>query len=301
MIDWRTPRSALQVNAYRSDITSALRATLVASRNADGGWPYYAGKSSRLEPTCAALVGMAAPISEVLAVLESWPRRDGLFSDGAGEINVAFNGLAALTLAPAYDRPVARELTAALVRTKGVVIPPSTINRQNNALQGWGWTTDTFSWVESTATCLLGLKRLAGAPRAADLTARIAEAEALLVDRVCHDGGWNHGNANMLGKDLPAYVPTTALALLALHDRPTDATVARSVAFLHGRRLAETGALALALARIALGVYGADAGDVDAAMAGEWQRSTFLGNLHATAMALCALTGVGSGFEAFRV
>jgi hypothetical protein len=301
VIDRRTPGSALHVDAHRSDITSALRATLVASRNADGGWPYYAGKSSRLEPTCAALVGMGAPISDVLAVLESWPRRDGLFTDGAGEINVAFNGLAALTLAPAYDRPVARELAAALVRTKGVVIPPSTINRQNNALQGWAWTTDTFSWVESTATCLLGLKRLARTPRAADVTARMAEAEALLVDRVCRDGGWNHGNANMLGKDLPAYVPTTALALLALHDRPTVATVKRSVAFLHGHRLAETGALALALARIALGVYGADAGDVDAAMAGEWQRSTFLGNLHATAMALCALTGVGSEFEAFRV
>ena len=76
----------------------------------------------------------------------------------------------------------------------------------------------------------------------------------------------------MLGKDLPAYVPTTALALLALHDRPTEAAVARSVAFLHGRRLAETGALALALARIALGVYGAEAEDVNAAIAGEWQR-----------------------------
>ena len=142
-------------------------------------------------------------------------------------INVAFNGLAALTLAPAYDRPVARELAAALVRTKGVVIPPSTINRQNNALQGWAWTTDTFSWVESTATCLLGLKRLF-APHARQMSERaLAEAEALLVDRVCREGGWNHGNANMLGKDLPAYVPTTALALLALHDRPTEAAVAR--------------------------------------------------------------------------
>ena len=289
------------MTANRSALATALRAALVSARNADGGWPYYAGKSSRLEPTCAALVGMGAPTSDVLAVLEGWPRRDGLFTDGAGEINVAFNGLAALTLAPAYDRPVARELAAALVRTKGVVIPPSTINRQNNALQGWAWTTDTFSWVESTATCLLGLKRLVRSPRAADVTARIAEAEALLVDRVCREGGWNHGNANMLGRDLPAYIPTTALALLALHDRPTEAAVARSVTFLHGRRLAETGALALALARIALGVYGAEAEDVNAAIAGEWQRSTFLGNLHATAMALCAVTGIGSGFETFRV
>jgi hypothetical protein len=289
------------VEVHRSDIAFALRTTLHSSRNADGGWPYYAGKTSRLEPTCAALVALGATPSEALAVLERWPRRGGLFTDGAGEINVAFNGLAAIALAAARDRPVARELVGALIRTKGVVIPPSTINRQNNALQGWAWTTDTFSWVESTAICLLGLKRLVPPPRAAEVSSRIAEAEALLFDRVCREGGWNHGNANMLGKDLPAYVPTTALALLALHDRPTEPNVVRGVAYLKANQLAEPGALALALARIALGVFGVDAQDVEAALAREWDRSAFIGNLHATAIALHALTGATSGFEAFRV
>jgi hypothetical protein len=289
------------VEPHRSDIASALRATLLSSRNADGGWPYYAGKTSRLEPTSAALLALGAGIPDVLAVLDRWPRRDGLFTDGAGEINVAFNGLAAIALAPARDRLVARELRSALVRSKGVVIPPSTINRQNNALQGWAWTSDTFTWVESTSTCLLGLKRLVPAPRTADVATRMAEAEQFLADRVCRGGGWNHGNANMLGRDLPAYVPTTALALLAMHDRLKDPVVVQSVAYLTERRLAEPGGLALALARIALGVYGVDAADVDAALAREWDRSAFIGNLHATALALYALTGARSGFEAFRV
>jgi hypothetical protein len=281
--------------------SAALRAALVAGRNADGGWPYYTGKGSRLEPTCAAILALRPSVPDIASVLDRWPRRDGLFVDGAGEINVAFNGLAAIALAPVRDRPVARELTAALVRSKGIVIPPSTINRQNNALQGWAWTNGTFSWVESTATCLIGVKRLVPAPRSADVTSRITEAERFLADRVCRDGGWNHGNSNMLGKELPPYVPTTAVALLALHDRPTDPAVVRSLAYLRRSRLAESGALALSLARIALGVYGFEAHDVEMALAREWARSAFLGNLHAIALALYALTNARSGFEAFRV
>jgi hypothetical protein len=289
------------VLSHRPDIASALRAALLSARNADGGWPYYAAKTSRLEPTCAAMLALRTGIPEVLSVLDRWPRHEGLFVDGAGEINVAFNGIAALALAPARDRPLARELAAALVRSKGVVIPPSTINRQNNALQGWAWTSGTFSWVESTATCLLGVKRLAPPPRSTEVSSRISEAERLLADRVCRDGGWNHGNSNMLGRDLPAYVPTTALALLALHDRPNDPAVVRSLAYLKGSRLGEPGALALGWVRIALGVYGVEAHDVDMALAREWDRSAFIGNLHATSLALYALTGTKSGYEAFRV
>ena len=105
----------------------------------------------------------------------------------------------------------------------------------------------------------------------------------------------------MLGKDLPAYVPTTALALLALHDRPTEAAVRAASPSCIGRRLAETGAWRSRDANLLACRNAAEAEDVNAAIAGEWQRSTFLGNLHVTAMALCAVTGIGSGFEAFRV
>ena len=44
------------------------------------------------------------------------------------------------------------------------------------------------------------------------------EAEALLRNRQCTTGGWNYGNAEVLGKKLYAYTPTTALGLLALSD-----------------------------------------------------------------------------------
>ena len=103
------------------------------------------------------MLALGVDVPDVLSVFDRWPRKDGLFVDGPGGVNVAFSGLAGIVLAPARDRAIARDLMAALVHTKGVAIPPSTINRQDNALRGWAWTSDTFSWVEPTATCLVGV------------------------------------------------------------------------------------------------------------------------------------------------
>ena len=77
---------------------TALLERLRALRNADGGWPYYKGKTSRLEPTCWALLALQAAGEKVsLDVLQQWPRRDGWFVDKSSDaVNVAFNGLAAL-------------------------------------------------------------------------------------------------------------------------------------------------------------------------------------------------------------
>ena len=280
----------------------ALRSTLLAARNPDGGWPDYRGKASRLEPTVAALLAFDALGEPVGAgVLERWPREDGLLVGQGGQVNVGFNGVAALALAAGRTAPLARDLERGLVRARGLSIPPSTVNRQDNSIQAWAWTDDTFSWVEPTAWCLLGLKKLTAGARTPEAARRIAGGERLLADRECRGGGWNHGNSNMLGTELPAYVPTTALALLALHDRAGDRMVAESLHYLQGHRTAETGGMALALTSICLGVYGASAGDVDAAIDWEWRRSAFVGNLHVAALALYARSGAAGGFEAFRV
>jgi hypothetical protein len=279
-----------------------IRQLLLSSRNPDGGWPYYRGKASRLEPTIAALLALGATGDVTgAAVVDRWPRRDGLFVDAAGEVNVGFNGLAALLLAKRRDAPIARDLVGALVRSRGVPIGPSPVNRQNNSIQAWSWTDGTFSWVESSAWCMLGLKRLtAGAPAPA-VAARLHDGERLLADRVCRVGGWNAGNSNMLGTELPPYVPTTALALTALRDRAAEAYVVRSLAYLEAHRVEETGAMALALTRICLGVYDRSARDVETALIAEWHRSRYLENLHVSGLALYALTAGARDFEEFRV
>lgn len=294
-----------------ADLVPIWRERLVAARNADGGWPYLPGRASRLEPTCTALIALHTDGSpSAIDVLERWPRRDGLFLDPlSNTVNYGSNGVAALLLASAGESVTARELSnallSALVRERAVELPPSKINRQDNSIRAWSWTRESFSWVEPTAWCLLGVKRLRSAGYESDgLLDRIAGAERLLVDRVCADGGWNHGNSNMLGVELAPYVPTTALALLALQDRRDTAGVAKSLEYLRANCLAERSAMALSLAGICLGIYG-EAGKreraLDAALVTEWERAAFLDNMHTTALALCAAAGVEQGFETFRV
>lgn len=281
-----------------------LLSGLLELRNPDGGWPYYPGKTSRLEPTCWALLALQAAGQKVsLDVLQQWPRRDGWFVDRSSEaVNVAFNGLAALTLAALNAPPgISNPLVSALVMSKGSKIDASRINRQDNSLQGWSWTSGTFSWIEPTAWGMLGLKRLTRPPRGTDVTGRLEEAERLLADRVCREGGWNHGNSNMLGTELSPYQSTSALGLLALGDRRDSEPARRTLRYLEQSRMRERSAISLGLTRIALSIFGQPAADVAAALEAEGGRTGFLGNAHALAVAVYALAAAPGGFAAFRL
>src|SRR5580765_2677786 len=132
-----------------SDLRGELRAAVLAARNADGGWGYHVGKSSRLEPTCWALVALAqsdhrAPAIDVLL---KWPTDKQWLVDVAGApLNICFNGLAALSL---MDHPTGAAGAALLARLilseKGKRLGQSTIFRQDNSLQAWPWIDGTFS------------------------------------------------------------------------------------------------------------------------------------------------------------
>jgi hypothetical protein len=294
------------------DAASALAAELthllLAARNPDGGWPYQKGKASRLEPTCAATLALTADSrshnrlsTSDLAVLEKWPRRGGLLVDASGEVNFGFNGFAGVLLSADPSSRLASELTEALIGARGARLPPATVNRQDDSIQAWPWIEGTFSWVESTAWCLLALKRLTKASHTARAAARIDDGQRLLADRVCRHGGWNYGNSNALGKDLIPYVPTTAVALLSLQDLPRAPHVLQSVSFLESHQQAENGALALSLASICLTVYNRPSADAIAALVADWMRTRFLENLHVMALTLYALTASTHGCEALRV
>ncbi len=284
---------------------SELKAQLLAGRNPDGGWPYYAGKSSRLEPTAWALLALQAAGEPVTAdALTGWPRRDGWFVDrNTDAINIAFNSLAGLALvALRAPRDAFAPVTRALVALKGRQLPQQPdIIAQDNALQAWPWVDGTFSWVEPTSLAVVFLKRARTLSPDDALNSRLDEAERLLVDRACAGGGWNYGNSNIFGVKLDAYVPTSALALLALADKPTLGAVTRGKAFLKAHRLSERSAMALGLTRIALGVHGVKADDVTAALDEAAADTAFLENLHLTAMALYAEAGARGGYEALRV
>ena len=65
-------------------------------------------------------------------------------------------------------------------------------------------------------------------------------------------GGWNYGNSNVFEKNLPAYIPTTAIALLALQDRRDEPFVRHSVDLLEEHAGNHPSTRALALSTLAL-------------------------------------------------
>jgi hypothetical protein len=273
--------------ALRTELAAALR----HGRNADGGWGYHAGKVSRLEPTCWGMLALGHDDGDPL---RGWPVSDGLLLEQAGgEPNFAFHGLALLTLLHLRIEHGAGNgaLVAATARVRGVALDDLGVNRQDNRLQAWSWIDGTFSWVEPTACCLLALKRARQAGLGVD-GARISAAESLLYDRCCVSGGWNYGNSNMLGQELPAYVPTTALALLALQDRPAEPAVARSRTYLEREALSEPSVAALSLALITLGTLGRPVEHIELALQQQLKRTFALGRQHSLAMALVALRTV---------
>jgi hypothetical protein len=241
-------------------LSAEISAALLRARNADGGWAYHPGKRSRIEPTCWALLALSQTRSEPadLDVLGRWPRHDRWLIDAAGAPpNHAFNAIAALTLLQSDSSSAQGEtLVRLLIASKGIRLRQEPAIRQDNSLQAWSWVEGTFSWVEPTAWSVLVLKqRLVRGPYP-DAAERVRVGEQMLNDRACRGGGWNYGSANVYGQDLAPYVPTTALALLALQDRQAEPVVARGLDRLQRDILSERSAVALSLAMICLRVYG---------------------------------------------
>lgn len=293
------------------DTTSALTAALLQARGTDGGWGYFAADQSRLEPTCWGLLALLATadrrsqvdLAASAAFLARAQRDHGLLVDRDDlPPNLGINGLVAILLAQ-HPELLAPEATARLIlaleAARGIQLKQAPQLRQDNSLQGWSWIQDTFSWIEPTAWCLLALKR--ATDRSGESAARIDEAERLLFDRVCASGGWNYGNPYVLDQVLDAYVPTTALGLLALHDRRDHEVVQRSLAFLEAERLSEASGMALGLTELCLRIYGRPSTDVERRLLNLYEDTAFMGNAAIQGLVLYALTANEHDATAFRI
>ncbi len=274
--------------------TSDLVEFLLRGRNADGGWGYYPHKASRLEPTAWAILALreTAAAADAAAVLRHWPSNDGLLLERAGgEPNFAFHGQALLVMRACgvEHSEGSASLLGGLQRVKGVAVVPSPSIRQDNSLQAWPWVADTFSWVEPTAWCLLSLKKWASKPGAPVDSGRLDEAERLLIDRSCLSGGWNFGNSNVRGQELRPYIPTTAIALLAMQDRLAHPVVERSLNYLETHATSELSGTTLALTLLALRACGRRDNGVRAALIQQLSITMEFRNHAAIALALYAL------------
>jgi len=274
-----------------------VRKALLASRNADGGWGYYPGKASRLEPTAWALLALDEPP----ILLKKWPLQGAWRVDVHGApINYAFQALSALVLLEhAQFVPDGSAVARALLDVRGRTFEQTDAIRQDNSLQAWPWIDGTFSWVEPTALALLLIKKCRGS-LPATAAERIAVGERMLLDRVCAGGGWNYGGSNVFGQDLLPYVPTTAWGLLALQDHPKDPAVTSSLTRLRLDAATEPSAQALALATVALRVARQPDRAITAALAGQTARAMTLHHNVGLAMTLYALEDRTRG-DAFAI
>jgi hypothetical protein len=281
------------------------RDALLAARNADGGWGYLRAKGSRLEPTCLALLAVRGGDDAGAHRLEGWQRESGLLvEDDALPANCGFNGLALLTMCGMPDLAVrADALARGLTRLAGVTTQANDVVRLDGRLRGWPWIDGTFSWVEPTSWCLLGLKKWRGARTASapGLDERIDEAERMLADRACVSGGWNYGNPNVFGRDLGAYAPTTAIALLALQDDRQRSDVATAARRLEALALSEPSLLSLGLSVVAMCILGIPVRSLEEALQFTLSQADESVDLAGFGAATYALEHERHGCAAFRV
>lgn len=225
-------------------------------------------------------------------------RADGwLVENAEWPVNIAFNALAAVTLAAhgqATSDQTTRRVLESLLASKGVTAPQAANTQQDNSLQGWSWIDATFSWVEPTCWGMLAARKAGqlNSSLLAAARARVTEAERLLIDRSCQPGGWNFGNAVVMRQDLRPYVPTTALGLLAMQPRRDADAVVRALATLESIWPTEISATALGLSLICLDVYDRPTDKITAALIEHVPKAIAFGNHHGMAVALFALSSL---------
>ena len=206
-------------------------ASLEAAQNPDGGWGYFAGKPSWLEPTVYALLALSERRGQAFErgcrLVRSWQMPGGAWRPTASVDQPHWTTSLALTLysvAGIRDAAFASGLDWLLSSTGGEGrlvariahwLRPSIVEF-DPSLVGWPWEAGASSWVEPTAHGLMALRCAGRRLKSPAVASRIATGERMLLDRRCHDGGWNYGNRRVLGRDLPSYPETTALALMAL-------------------------------------------------------------------------------------
>lgn len=211
-------------------------AALKKAQNPDGGWSYFSGKQSWLEPTLyAALALHGEPEADrAWALVSAWQNPDGGWRPCAS-VDLSHAGTAlCVTAAVArgqFGEPFQRGVKWLLGESgvesefyKRAILRVGKAlgmveDQRDLSLKGWPWKPGTASWVEPTAHALVALKQAAAKVPSDGLHERVRLGEGLLMDVQCTDGGWNYGNRTARGEDLRSYPETTALALIGLQGR----------------------------------------------------------------------------------
>ncbi len=252
---------------------SDLSAELIRRQLPCGGWSALVSSvQPALEPTCYSLLAVGSQATDVRERAHSfllraqnpngsWPVFAGDDHDGSW-----VTSLVAIAL---------RDLVPAIpARLKGLHWLLSSAGRESNWLWkwkfrttdrhvrfdpdkfGWPWFPDTVSWVVPTAFAILALNQLSCSCGGFELApSRVDRGVQMLLDRACPDGGWNAGNGVVYGSAVAPHPDDTAIALLALRERPQDSVVKTSVDYLERTAPTLTAPWSLAWAILALAAH----------------------------------------------
>jgi hypothetical protein len=205
-------------------------ASLIATQNPDGGWPYVRG-GSWTEPTVYAVMalldaGEMESARRGLGWLRSVQQSDGGFAPCRGIDQSAWvTSLVALLPEERlengmHDRAIRWLLgttgkeTSAVYRLREWLLGNSIPAEQE--FSGWPWVPDTAAWVTPTSLAILALEKENRRRPSSKARLRVEEGRHYLTSRMCQGGGWNHGSTRALGYESRPYPETTGMALAAL-------------------------------------------------------------------------------------
>jgi len=254
-------------------VLSDLLAELTRRQLSCGGWSALASSSqAALEPTCYSVLTLGSQATEVrerahnflLRVQNpngSWPVFAGDDHDGSWVTSLV--SIALRDHVPAIP-----------ARLKGIHWLLSSAGKEANWFWkwkfrtadrhvrfdpdkfGWPWFPDTVSWVVPTALAILALNQLPCSCSGFELApSRVDCGVEMLMDRACPGGGWNAGNGVVYGAAVRPHPDDTAIALLALRDRPQHPVVQGSVDYLERTGPTLTAPWSLAWAILALAAH----------------------------------------------
>jgi hypothetical protein len=292
---------------------------LLEAQNEDGGWGAVKGKRSNTESTSFALMALKS-LDEKLFNRQTTAALKWLVQhqkeDGSWSLNDASNQsswttpIAVLALLPFQDQREHALRAAKWILTQegrkpgwiaSLLVRLSLIKKMTELdpyLSGWSWTAGAFSWVEPTSYSLMALKKLKRSLVGTNCEERIRQGEMLIYDRMCESGGWNYGNSKVLGETLWPYPDVTAVALIALQDRAIKEANRRSLLALQSMMREAPSGIALGWGILCLKLYGEDIREWEKILLANFQKTRFLGETKALALAVLAL---GEGVSLFRV